>query len=199
MNTTPFTDQQIKDAFLDLDLPSEGYNNQGFYMQSEQRIRYVLVTMEHYPEEKTLFTEENKFYDCISFSYKDFPELTGVTWTVNNPELLQELIDMDYDTLYQYVETNGYDWLGDDFDHMREYLAFASDMNDQFYFEEGDICNDSEYMEINKFPWIRDKVKGYKSENKYEVAYNILLENALITNDIKKRLEAIEVTNYANH
>ena len=199
MNTTTFTDQQIKDAFLDLDLPSEGYNNQGFYMQSEQRIRYVLVTMEHYPEEKTLFTEENKFYDCISFSYKDFPELTGVTWTVNNPELLQELIDMDYDALYQYVETNGYDWLGDDFDHMREYLAFASDMNDQFYFEEGDICNDSEYMEINKFPWIRDKVKGYKSENKYEVAYNILLENALITNDIKKRLEAIEVTNYANH
>ena len=199
MNTTTFTDQQIKDAFLDLDLPSEGYNNQGFYMQSEQRIRYVLVTMEHYPEEKTLFTEENKFYDCISFSYKDFPELTGVTWTVNNPELLQELIDMDYDALYQYVETNGYDWLGDDFDHMREYMAFASDMNDQFYFEEGDICNDSEYMEINKFPWIRDKVKGYKSENKYEVAYNILLENALITNDIKKRLEAIEVTNYANH
>ena len=199
MNTTTFTSQQIKDAFLDMDIEEEGYNNQGFYMSSEQRIRYVLVTMEHYPEERTLFTEENKFYDCISFSYKDFPELTGVTWTVNNPELLQELIDMDYDTLYQYVETNGYDWLGDDFDHMREYLAFASDMNDQFYFEEGDICNDSEYMEINKFPWIRDKVKGYKSENKYEVAYNILLENALITNDIKKRLEAIEVTNYANH
>ena len=195
MNTTTFTTQQIKDAFVDVDLPEEGYNNQDFYLHSAQTIRYVLVTMEHYPEEKTLFTEENKFYDCISFSYKDFPELTGVTWTVNNPELLQELIDMDYDALYQYVETNGYDWLGDDFDHMREYMAFASDMNDQFYFEEGDICNDSEYMEINKFPWIRDKVKGYKSDNKYQVAYNILLENALITNDIKKRLEAIEVTN----
>ena len=195
MNTTTVTDQQIKDAFLDLDLPSEGYNNQGFYMQSEQRMRYVLVTMEHYPEEKTLFTEENKFYDCISFAYNDFPELTGVTWTVNNPELLQELIDMDFDALYQYVETNGYDWLGDDFDHMREYLAFASDMNNQFYFEEGDICNDSEYMEINKFPWIRDKVKGYKSDNKYQVAYNILLENALITNTIKDRLEAVGVTN----
>ena len=195
MNTTTFTHQQIKDAFLDMDLPSEGYNNQDFYMESAQRIRYVLATMELAPNEDTLFTEDNKFYDCISFAYKDFPELTGVTWTVNNPELLQELIDMDYDALEQYVTTNGYDWLGDDFDHMREYMAFASDMNDQFYFEEGDICNDSEYMEINKFPWIRDKVKGYKSDNKYQVAYNILLENALITNDIKKRLEAVGVTN----
>ena len=195
MNTTTFTSQQIKDAFLDMDIEEEGYNNQGFYMSSEQRIRYVLVTMEHYPEEKTLFTEENKFYDCISFGYSKFPYLKDVTWTVNNPELLQELIDMDYDALYQYVETNGYDWLGDDFDHMNEYLSFASDMNDQFYWEQGDICNDSEYMEIHKFPWIVDKTKGYKSENKYEVAYNILLENALITNDIKKRLEAIEVSN----
>ena len=195
MNTTTFTSQQIKDAFLDMDIEEEGYNNQGFYMSSEQRIRYVLVTMEHYPEEETLFTEENKFYDCISFSYKKFPYLKDVTWTVNNPELLQELIDMDYDALEEYVTKNGYEWLGDDFDHMNEYLSFASDMNDQFYWEQGDICNDSEYMEIHKFPWIVDKTKGYKSENKYEVAYNILLENALITNDIKKRLEAIEVSN----
>ena len=195
MNTTTFTHQQIKDAFLDMDIEEEGYNNQGFYMSSEQRIRYVLVTMEHYPEERTLFTEENKFYDCISFGYKKFPYLKDVTWTVNNPELLQELIDMDYDALEEYVTKNGYEWLGDDFDHMNEYLSFASEMNDQFYWEQGDICNDSEYMEIHKFPWIVDKEKGYKSENKYEVAYNILLENALITNDIKKRLEAIEVSN----
>ena len=66
-------------------------------------------------------------------------------------------------------------------------------MNDEFYFEQGDICNDSEYMEIHKFPWIRDKVKGYRAENKYEVAYQILLENAQLTNDIKDRLTALEV------
>ena len=195
MNTITFTDQQIKDAFCDTDLPTEGYDNQGFYMGSEQRIRYVLVTMELAPYESTLFTQDNKFYDCISFGYKQFPYMKDVTWTVNNPELLQELIDMDYDALEEYVTKNGYEWLGDDFDHMNEYLSFASDMNDQFYWEQGDICNDSEYMEIHKFPWIVDKTKGYKSENKYEVAYNILLENALITNDIKKRLEAIEVSN----
>ena len=193
MNTITFTDQQIKDAFCDVDLPEEGYNNQGFYMQSEQRIRYILVTMELGPYEKTLFTEDNKFYNCISFGYKAFPYLKDVTWTVNNPELLQELINMDYDALEEYVTVNGYEWLGDDFEHIDEYLSFASEMNDEFYFEQGDICNDSEYMEINKFPWIRDKVKGYRAENKYEVAYQILLENAQLTDDIKDRLTALEV------
>ena len=193
MNTTTFTDQQIKDAFLDMDLPEEGYNNQGFYMQSAQRMRYILVTMELGPYEKNLFTKDNEFYNCISFSYKDFPYLAGVTWTVNDSVLLRRLIDMDFDALEEYITVNGYDWLGDDFDHMKEYMAFASDMNDEFYFEEGDICNDSEYMEINKFPWIRDKVKGYKSDNRYEVAYKILLENAQLTNDVKDRLTALEV------
>tara|TARA_B100000123_G_C25565754_1_gene356087 strand:- start:32 stop:619 length:588 start_codon:yes stop_codon:yes gene_type:complete len=193
MNTITFTDQQIKDAFCDVDLPEEGYNNQGFYMGSAQRIRYVLVTMELFPSESTLFTEENKFYNCISFGYKQFPYLKDVTWTVNNPELLQELIDMDEDALYEYVESNGYDWLGDDFEHINEYLIFTSEMNDEWYFEEGDICNDSEYMEIHKYRWIKDEVSGYKSDNKYEVAYMILLENAQLNEDIKNRLTALEV------
>ena len=83
--------------------------------------------------------------------------------------------------------------LGDDFIHINEYLDFVSDMQDVFYFQEGDICNDDEYMEIYKFRWIRDSVKGYKSANKYEIAYKILLENALITNETKERLNAIEV------
>jgi len=193
MNTITFTDQQIKDAFCDVDLPEEGYNNQGFYMGSAQRIRYVLVTMELFPSESTLFTEENKFYNCISFGYKQFPYLKDVTWTVNNPKLLQELIDMDEDALYEYVESNGYDWLGDDFEHINEYLIFTSEMNDEWYFEEGDICNDSEYMEIHKYRWIKDEVSGYKSDNKYEVAYMILLESAKLNEDIKKRLTALEV------
>ena len=195
MNTTTFTDQEIKDAFLDTDLPEEGYNNQDFYMASAQRMRYILVTQELGPYKSNLFTEDNKFYNCIEFGYKNEAYLTNITWTVNDSVLLRRLIDMDFDALEEYITVNGYDWLGDDFDHMKEYMAFASDINDEFYFEEGDICNDSEYMEINKFPWIRDKVKGYKSDNKYEVAYKILLENALITNDTKDRLEAVGVSN----
>ena len=137
--------------------------------------------------------EDNRFYNCISFEYNKLQYLTGVKWKVNNPELLKELMDMDYDQLYDYVTHNSFEWIGDDFEHMNEYMAFVSDMNDEFYFEQGDICNDDEYMEIIKKPWIRDEVKGYKSDNEYEIAYKILLENALITDETKKRLEAIGV------
>ena len=199
MATTTFTSTQIKDAFVDLELEEEGYNNQNFYEASEQRLRYVLVTIDMSPSntldggQLLLGQEDNRFYNCISFEYNKLQYLTGVKWKVNNPELLKELMDMDYEQLLNYVEHNSYEWIGDDFEHMNEYMAFVSDMNDEFYFEQGDICNDDEYMEIIKKPWIRDDVKGYKSDNEYEIAYKILLENALITDETKKRLEAIGV------
>ena len=186
-----FTKEQIVEKFVDVELPEEGYDNQGFYMGSEQRLRYVLVTIDMSPEntrdggQLLLGQEDNKFYNCIEFYQQDY--------VVNNPELLQELMDMDYDALYNYVIDNEYEWIGDDFCHMNEYLDFVSDMQDKWQFVQGDICNDDEYMEIIKKLWIRDNIKGYKSDNKYEIAYKILLENALITNETKKRLEAIGV------
>lgn len=196
--------QQIIDAFVDVELETEGYNNQNFYMSSEQRIRYVLVTLELCPEnlkdggQLQLGQDmENRFYNCVEFIYADPVHSTDAYTKVNNPELLQELMDMDYDALHQYVTHNNFEWLGDDFDHMNEYLSFASDMQDKWQFIQGDICNDSEYMEIIKQPWIRDKERGYKSDNKYEIAYKILSEyvnpTGKIKEDIKKRLEAIGV------
>ena len=197
---TKITSQQIKDAFVDVNLPEEGYNNQDFYLHSAQTIRYILVTIDMSPEntrdggQLELGQEDNRFYNCIEFSYGDPTYSKDTSHKINNPDRLQELMDMDYDALHEYVTHNAFEWIGDDFDHMKEYMSFASDMNDEFYFEEGDICNDDEYMEIIKKPWIRDEVKGYKSDNNYEIAYKILLENALITNDIKKRLEAVGVS-----
>ena len=194
-----FTKEQIVEKFVDVELPEEGYDNQGFYMGSEQRLRYVLVTIDMSPEntrdggQLLLGQEDNKFYNCIEFWYGEPTYRTDSYSKVNNPEILQQLMDMDYDALEQYVCHNNFEWLGDDFDHMEEYLDFVSEMQDEWQFIKGDICNDSEYMEIIKKPWIRDKERGYKSDNKYEIAYKILLENALITNEIKKRLEAIGV------
>ena len=185
------TKEQIVEKFVDVELPGEGYDNQGFYQGSEQRLRYVLVTIDMSPEntrdggQLLLGQEDNKFYNCIEFYQQDY--------VVNNPELLQELMDMDCDALDEYVTHNAFDWLGDDFIHMEEYMDFVSEMQDKWQFVRGDICNDDEYMEIIKQPWILDEVKGYKSDNKYEIAYKILLENALITNEIKKRLETIGV------
>ena len=187
-----YTKQQIIDAFVDVELETEGYNNQGFYESSEQRYRYVLVTMDMAPSGLTkdqydLFKTDNKFYNCIEF-YQN-----GQDFVVNNPELLQELMDMDYDDLEDYVCTNGYEWLGDDFDHMEEYLIFVSEMQDEWQFIRGEVCNDCEYMEIIKKPWIRDKVKGYKSDNRFELAYLILLENAVVTAETRERLDAVGV------
>ena len=198
MAATKFTQQQIVKKFVDVELEEQGYNNQNFYEASEQRLRYVLATMDMAPsclskEQYDLFKTDNKFYNCIEFYYKDPTYRTGSYNKVNNPELLQELMDIDYDALYNYVIDNEYEWIGDDFCHMNEYLDFVSDMQDKWQFVQGDICNDDEYMEIIKKLWIRDNIKGYKSDNKYEIAYKILLENALITNETKKRLEAIGV------
>ena len=187
-----FTKQQIIDAFVDVELETEGYNNQGFYESSEQRYRYVLVTMDMAPSGLTedqydLFKTDNKFYKCIEF-YQN-----GQDFVVNNPELLQELMDMDNDDLEDYVCTNGYEWLGDDFDHIEEYLIFVSEMQDEWQFVRGDIGYKDEYMEIIKKPWIRDKVKGYKSDNRFELAYLILLESAVVTDETRARLDAVGV------
>ena len=131
--------------------------------------------------------ESNRFYDCIEF-YQN-----GEEFIAKNPERLQELMDMDFEALEEYVCRNNYDWTGDDFDHMEEYLVFVSEMQDEWQFIRGEVCNDSEYMEIIKQPWIRDKVKGYKSDNRFELAYLILLENAVITAETRERLDAVGV------
>ena len=189
-----YTKQQILDAFVDVELETEGYNNQGFYMCSEQRLRYVLVTLDMSPENlrdggqlELGQDESNRFYDCIEF-YQN-----GEEFIAKNPERLQELMDMDFEALEEYVCRNNYDWTGDDFDHMEEYLVFVSEMQDEWQFIRGEVCNDSEYMEIIKQPWIRDKVKGYKSDNRFELAYLILLENAVITAETRERLDGVGV------
>ena len=195
-----YTKQQIIDAFVDVDLPTEGYNNQGFYEASEQRLRYVLVTLDMSPENlrdggqlRLDQDKENRFYDCIEFSYGDPTYSKDISHKIKNPERLQELMDMDYHALEEYVCRNSFDWLGDDFDHMNEYLDFVSEMQDKWQFIQGDICNDAEYMEIIKQPWIRDKVIGYKSDNRFELAYLILLESAVITDETRARLDAVGV------
>jgi len=194
--------QQIIDAFVDTELETEGYNNQGFYMCSEQRIRYVLVTLDMSPENlrdggqlRLDQDKENRFYNCIEFIYGNPEHNTDSYTKVNNPELLQELMDMDFDALEEYVCRNNFEWIGDDFIHIEQYLDFVSDMQDKWQFIAGEVCNDSEYMEIIKQPWIRDKERGYKSDNKYEIAYKILSEyvNPTINKLIKKRLEDIGV------
>ena len=84
----------ILEKLIDLDIRDEQtYNNQDFYLCSEQRLKYLLITTETFywshDEE-----EDNKYYDCINLA----------TLEVNNFDLAKELLFMDSVDLYHYVE-----------------------------------------------------------------------------------------------
>ena len=196
MAATKFTQQQIVKKFVYLDLPEEGYNNQDFYQMSDETLRYVLVTCE-LPfgrkidgRELKEGQEENKFYNCIEFNtYTESP--TVEKFKVNNPKLLQELMDMDYDSLYNYVEDNEFEWLGGDFEHIEEYLNFVSYMQDEVEFIAGGTHNDDEYMDIIKL--YVDKRKN----SKYETAIQMLMSYAptgeYTRNDILRKLQGLGI------
>jgi hypothetical protein len=113
--------EQIKKAFVSeiKNISEEGYNNQDWYLQDSQRIRYVLATIElspgdsysETPKQMELGQEDNRFYNCIEF--KDNCE-----YQINDEHRLAELMRMSDEDLRKYVDDNEYDWIGDDYDHI---------------------------------------------------------------------------------
>ena len=170
MTTTTFTQEQIVKKFVYLDLPEEGYNNQDFYEMSDETLRYVLATCElpylYNGRKLKEGQEKNKFYECIEF-YTFTENTTVEKFKVNNPKLLQELMDMDYDSLYSYVEDNEFEWLGADFEHIEEYLDFVSYMQDEVEFIAGGIQNNDEYMDIIRTSVDKRKIANMKQLYKF--------------------------------
>ena len=79
----------------------------------------------------------NPFYNCVdmdSLKVKtvEFYKLVLSTW----------------DDLKKMVDENEWDWLGDDFIHMEQYLSWISKHDKDFVYNVEDK-NDSEYLEIN--------------------------------------------------
>ena len=155
----------LEKFFVDSDLPDEGYNNEDFYKGSANRMRYLLVTMDLGTGNPEL--EDNRFYGCIEFQHNGF--------SVKNDVLLKELIAMTEQELEEYIEQNEFEWLGDDYDHIHQYLNFVSAWQDEWQFWGEDMDND-ECMTIARERWIVDRQAGVKSTNPYEIAYNILAE-----------------------
>ena len=179
------TKEQIKKAFVSevKNIDEDAYNNQDWYQQDEQRLRYVLVTTELSPGKGAhsfndgkevqleLGQEDNKFYNCIQFDNKG-------EYQINDEHKLSLLMRMSYDELSDYVHKNEFDWIGDDYDHINEYLYdIMNEWQDEVEFEGTDMEN-PDYMTITKRAraWNVDPETGYKSENKHEVAYNILMD-----------------------
>ena len=199
------TKQQIKKAFVSevKDIDEYAYNNQDWYQQDDQRIRYILATIELDPGvgahsyndgkevQLELGQESNRFYNCIEFG-------DNGEYQINDEHRLAELMRMSDEELRDYIEINEYDWIGDDYDHINEYLfQIMNTWQDEVEFDTEGYDN-PDYLTITRRAreWNVDPVSGTKSENKFEVAYSILMEHWEhlpddAKEDINKRLEAI--------
>ena len=207
------TKEQIKEAFVSKvdDISDEAYNNQDWYQQDAQRIRYILATIEldpgqgahsyndGKPKQMELGQESNRFYNCIEFIDRDEHKSLNGTYKINDEAKLKELMAMSYDDLSNYIHDNEYDWIGDDYDHVNEYLFNIMNFwQDEVEFDtEG--SDNIDYMTITRRArlWNVDPQTGYKSENKHEVAYNILMDYfdelpEETRAEAHKRLEAVE-------
>ena len=193
--------EQIKKAFVS-DVNNIGeyvYNNQDWYQQDSQRIRYILATLELSPgnsysdnKQLKLGQEDNRFYNCIEFHDNGM-------YKINDEALLSELIVMTDAQLEAYINDNEYDWIGDDYDHANEYLfSIMNHWQDKIEFDTEDYDNcDQMTVTTRSREWNVDPDTGYKSENKHEVAYQILMDyyNELPEDtraEVDKRLEAVE-------
>ena len=194
--------EQIKKAFVSdtMNIGDYVYNNQDWYEEDAQRMRYILATRDmspgdSYSENKQLELgqEDNRFYNCIEF-------LDHGTYKINDEKRLLELINMTDTEVADYISINEYDWIGDDYDHAMEYLfQIMNHWQDVLEYDTEDYDNiDSMTITTRSRDWKVDPETGYKSENQYEVAYQILMEYWDSLPDdhkesINKRLEAIEV------
>ena len=191
--------EQIKKAFVSdpKDIGEEAYNNQDWYQQDDCRMRYILATTELSPgdpysdnQQLELGQEDNRYYNCIEFG--DDGE-----YQINDEHKLSLLMRMSEQELHDYIDTNEYDWIGDDYDHINEYLfTIMNYWQDEVEFDTEGYDN-PDYMTVTQRAreWVRDG--DFKSENKHEVAYQILMDYfdelpEETRAEAHKRLEAIE-------
>ena len=194
--------EQIKKAFVS-DVKNIGeyvYNNQDWYQEDAQRMRYILATRDmspgdsysSQPKQLELGQEDNRFYNCIEFHDHGM-------YKINDEKKLNELMNMSEEEVADYIHVNEYDWIGDDYDHAMEYLfEIMNNWQDEVEFDTEDYDN-CDQMTITRRArqWNVDPETGYKSENKFEVAYQILMDyyNELPEDSrtqLDKRLSSIE-------
>ena len=193
--------EQIKKAFVS-DTKNIGdyvYNNQDWYQEDTQRMRYILATIEmspgdpysEKPKQYELGQEDNRFYNCIEFHDHGM-------YKINDEKKLNELMNMSDSEVADYIAVNEFDWIGDDYDHAMEYLfTIMNEWQDVLEYSTEDYENIDCMTVTTRFrDWNVDTESGYKSENKYEVAYKILMEYWDVLPDeekesINKRLNAV--------
>ena len=170
--------EQIKKAFVSevKNIGEYVYNNQDWYQEDAQRMRYILVTRNMSPgdpysdnQQLELGQEDNRFYNCIEFHDHGM-------YKINDEKKLNELMNMSDSEVADYISVNEYDWLGDDYDHAMQYLfEIMNEWQDEIEYDTEDYDNcDQMTITTRTRDWVIDG--NYKSENKFEVAYQILMD-----------------------
>jgi len=108
------------------------YNNQDFFQYNIERLRWCLVDADH--------LEGNPFAKCVDLN----------TLEIKDQARFQSLQERSHDELMKMVDDKGWDWLGDDFEHMEAYLSFIMQHDKSFcYTVKGEgYKSDSDYLHI---------------------------------------------------
>ena len=200
---TKITKEQIKKAFVSevKNIGDYVYNNQDWYQEDTQRMRYILATLEMSPgdsysdnKQLKLGQEDNRFYGCIEFldEVNDVESGARDTYRIKDEKRLLELMNMSDSEVADYISTNEYDWIGDDYDHANEYLfQIMNHWQDEIEFDTEDYDNcDQMTVTQRARDWKVDPETGYKSENKYEVAYHMFMDSwESLTDEAKEDLD----------
>jgi len=114
------------------------YNNQNFFEYNLHRMRYLVVDTE---------LKNNPWYGCVDLE----------TLEIKDQLAFDSLSVTPFESLIAISNNNEWDWIGDDFEHMWQYLAFISDHDKTFMYNTR-IMGEDEYMHIY----------GYNIPEKYQ-------------------------------
>lgn len=132
------------------------YNNQTFYETNQKRLRYKINELDDE------YYKNNKFYQCFDTD----------TLEILKPREWEELSKMSGDEMDKLVTENNWDWIGDDFDDMVEYLDFIMKHKPNLAFTTK-IADQDEYMDI----FLHDFTDRFKSEKEKQAFISGLNES----------------------
>jgi hypothetical protein len=107
------------------------YNNQNFFEYNLHRFRYLVVDTQ---------LDNNPFEGCVDLE----------TLEVKNQLSFERLKQYTHDDLIKLGEVNEWDWIGDDFEHMWQYLNFIQDHDKDFNYNTR-IMGEDEWMMIHAY------------------------------------------------
>jgi len=108
------------------------YNNQDFFTHNIERLRWCLIDLK--------WLDGNNFAGCVDLE----------TLEIKNTLEGMRLAMMSHDELIKMVDDKGWDWLGDDFDHMENYLSFICEHDESFMYNARPVEGD-EYLAIQSY------------------------------------------------